>query len=176
MKLRQVAGDPALGARVEAVRDAFVYSDAPLDRAEIAHLRERRATELVPTGEVSAKHSAGGVVDIEYWVQARQIEVGAHDRSVRATSTLIALERLAAGGYIDTTLAADLAEANSFLRRLIDALRVVRIAAHDLTIPARDSRAYAYLARRIELEPTELDAAIERHMSRARSLWASPQP
>ncbi|RLT26143.1 MAG: hypothetical protein DWI48_06770 [Chloroflexi bacterium] len=171
VKLRQVAGDPALGARVEVVRDAFVYSAAPLDRDEIAHLRERQANELVPTGEVSAKHSTGGVVDIEYWVQARQIEVGAHDPSVRTSNTLLALERLAGGGHIEATLATDLAEAYSFLRRLIDALRVVRGNAHDLTIPARDSRAYAYLARRLELDPAALDAALEQHMSRASSLW-----
>ena len=171
VKLRAVAGDPALGAQVEAIRDAFVYSGAPLDRAEVAHLRVRQAAELVPDGEVSAKHSRGGVVDIEYWVQARQIEVGAADATVRTPNTMRALERLAAGGHIDGALAAEIGEAYAFLRRLIDALRVVRGNARDLTIPHADTKAFAYLARRLELEPEALHVAIERHMRCAAALW-----
>lgn len=176
VKLRTVAGDPALGAQVEAVRDAFVYSGAPLDRAEIAHLRARQAAELVPDDEVSAKHSRGGVVDIEYWVQARQIEMGAGDASVRTPNTMRALERLAAGGHVDAALAAEVAEAYAFLRRLIDALRVVRGNARDLTIPHADTKAFAYLARRLELEPDALREAIERHMRCAAALWPAPPP
>ena len=171
VKLRAVAGDARLGAQVEAVRDAFVYSGAPLDRAEMAHLRARQAIELVPAGEVSAKHSRGGVVDIEYWVQARQIECGAADPAVRTPNTLRALERLAAGGHVEPTRAAEIAEAYAFLRRLIDALRVVRGNARDLTIPHSDSKAFAYLARRLELEPEALRAAIARHMECAATLW-----
>ena len=37
----------------------------------------------------------------------------------------------------------------SFLRWLIDSLRVVRGHAKDLTIPSPDSDAFAYLARRL---------------------------
>lgn len=174
VKLRAVAGDPDLGRYVEALRDAFVYSGAPLDRLEIAHLRARQADELVPAGEVSAKHSPGGVVDIEYWVQARQIEVGAADIRVRTPSTLTALERLVDGGHIPTDLGRETAEAYAFLRRLIDALRVVRGHARDLTIPPQDSKAFAYLARRLELDPEALRSAIDRHMASARALWTPP--
>jgi glutamate-ammonia-ligase adenylyltransferase len=172
VKLRAVGGDAALGRAIEAIRDGFVYSGAPIDLDAIAHMRVRQASELVPGSAVSAKHSAGGVVDIEYWVQAQQIQVGADDVGVRATSTLAGLRALAAGGHIDSGRAAELADAYSFLRRLIDALRVVRGDARDLTIPARGSRAFAYLSRRLELEPEALDAAIERHMGCARALWS----
>jgi glutamate-ammonia-ligase adenylyltransferase len=116
------------------------------------------------------------VVDIEYWVQARQIEVGAGDASVRTPNTMRALERLAAGGHVDAALAAEVAEAYAFLRRLIDALRVVRGNARDLTIPHADTKAFAYLARRLELEPDALREAIERHMRCAAALWPAPPP
>jgi glutamate-ammonia-ligase adenylyltransferase len=125
----------------------------------------------VPAGEVSAKHSRGGVVDIEYWVQARQIECGATDPAVRTPNTLHALERLTAGGHVAPAHATEIAEAYAFLRRLIDALRVVRGNARDLTIPHADSKAFAYLARRLELEPEALREAITRHMGCAATLW-----
>ncbi len=177
VKLRPVAGDAGLGARVQAVRDRFVYSGKPLDMADILHLRHRQATELVPHAEVSAKHSRGGVVDIEYFVQARQIEAGAHDPSVRVTGTLDGIARLVAGGYIDLATGAQLTEAYSFLRRLIDGLRVVRGHARDLTIPPRNSQAFEYLARRMRYEPADdLAAAIEVHMRLAGSLWDRATP
>ena len=48
------------------------------------------------------------------------------------------------------------------VRRLIDALRVVRGNAHDLAVPSFGSREFAYLARRLELDPSALDAEIGR--------------
>ena len=172
VKLRPIAGDAALAARVDALRDAFVYSGAPLDHAELRHLRDRQARELVPHGAVSAKHSHGGVVDIEYAVQVRQITAGARDPTVRVTGTLEAIERLHAGGYLAAAPARALAAAYAFLRRLIDALRVVRGHARDLTLPPPDSREFRYLARRLQLEDAgALAAAISSQMAVARSAW-----
>ncbi len=173
VRLRAVAGDPALGADVERLRDRFVYSGAPLDRDEVRHLRERQASELVAEGALNAKYSPGGVVDIEYFVQARQIEAGAADPSVRAPGTLDAIERLAAAGAIERPRAQELVEAYRFLLRLIDALRMVRGNARDLALPPPESRAEAYLARRLELESgAELRAALAECMAIARALWA----
>ena len=172
VKLRHIAGDSALAARVAAIRDRFVYSGAPVDYDDLIHLRARQARELVTAGAVSAKHSAGGVVDIEYRVQAAQIEAGVTDPAVRTPSTLDAIARLAAGGHLDAESARRMAAAYAFLRRLIDALRVVRGHARDLTIPLHDSREFAYLARRLELEPAALAAAIEQEMAVASAVWA----
>ena len=174
VKLRPVGGSTALAARVIEARDAYVYSGLPIDLEDVRHLRGRQRDELVPAGEVSAKYSTGGVVDIEYSVQLRQIEAGASDPSVRVTGTRRALERLVAGGYLDAPTADRLSEAYSFLRRLIDGLRVVRGHARDLTLPPRDSQAFTYLARRMRDEtPEALSAAIEAHMSVARGAWDS---
>jgi glutamate-ammonia-ligase adenylyltransferase len=90
---------------------------------------------------------------------------------VRTPNTLRALECLAARGHVDDALAIEVGEAYAFLRRLIDALRVVRGNARDLTIPHTDTKAFAYLARRLELEPEALRTAIERHMHCAAALW-----
>jgi glutamate-ammonia-ligase adenylyltransferase len=175
VKLRAVAGDRGLGARLERARDRFVYSGRPLDRANILHLRHRQATELVPRGAVNAKYSPGGLVDVEYFVQARQIEAGHADPAVRVTNTGEALWRLAGHGHLPAELGRQLSDCYSFLRRLIDALRVVRGNARDLVIPPADSRPFAYLAHRLQYaEPCELQAAISSWMGVARGLWTDP--
>ncbi len=59
-----------------------------------------------------------------------------------------------------------------FLRRLIDALRVVRGNARDLAVPPADSREFVYLARRLDFETAEeLKTAIESQMAASRALW-----
>lgn len=172
VKLRPIAGDPSLGRKVEQVRDAYVYSGRPLDLENIRYLRHRQATELVPSGTLNAKYSPGGLVDIEYFVQARQILVGSTDVSVRVTNTLDAIDRLTEAGDIQSQQAEDLRLSYRFLRRLIDALRVVRGHARDLTLPAADSREFAYLVRRLQYgSAAQLHQAITEHMAVARRLW-----
>jgi glutamate-ammonia-ligase adenylyltransferase len=177
VRLRPAAGDSELGARIQAVRDAFVYSGRPLDVANILHLRHRQATELVPRGQVNAKYSAGGLVDVEYFVQAMQIAVGAVDRAVRVTSTLDEVQRLVEGGHLSAGRAAELRVTYDLLRRLIDGLRVVRGNAKDLTIPPPDSREFAFLARRLKYpSPLTLQEEISRRMAFARAVWSEPLP
>ena len=173
VRLRRVAGDVGLGRTLEARRDAFVYSGAPLDIAELLHMRERQANELVAAGERNAKYGAGGLVDIEYYVQTLQIIAGATEPSVRAPSTVDAIAALAVTGHVGYDDAVKLPEAYSFLRRLIGALRVVRGNARDLTIPPVGSREFEYLSRRLFYEtPEALATAIDVRMEYALSLWS----
>ena len=173
VRLRRFAGDVGLGRTIEALRDAFVYSGAPLDIAELLHMRERQANELVAAGERNAKHSSGGLVDIEYYVQTLQILAGATEPSVRAPNTVDAIAALAVTGHVGYEDAAKLPEAYSFLRRLIGALRVVRGNARDLTIPPAGSREFEYLSRRLFYEtPEALATAIDVRMEYASSLWS----
>ena len=173
VRLRRFAGDVGLGRTIEALRDAFVYSGAPLDIAELLHMRERQANELVAAGERNAKHSSGGLVDIEYYVQTLQILAGATEPSVRAPNTIAAIAALAVTGHVGYEDAAKLPEAYSFLRRLIGALRVVRGNARDLTIPPAGSREFEYLSRRLFYEtPEALATAIDVRMEYASSLWS----
>jgi glutamate-ammonia-ligase adenylyltransferase len=177
VRLRPIGGEAALVTGILEARDRFVYSDHPLDLANVLHLRQRQATELVPRGEISAKYSAGGSVDVEYFVQSWQIAVGSADTSVRVTNTIEAAGRLAQSRHLDSRLAHEIQETYVFLRRLIDALRMVRGHAKDLTIPSEQSREYAYLARRLKLEsPTDLHDLIDRRMMFAHELWTNAPP
>jgi [glutamine synthetase] adenylyltransferase / [glutamine synthetase]-adenylyl-L-tyrosine phosphorylase len=177
VKLRPVAGDQELGNLVLQSRDAFVYSGIPLDVENILHLRQRQATELVPSGQTSAKHSPGGLVDMEYYVQACQVAVGHLNPGVRVSNTLNAIEQLARDQHLSEERATELSNTYSFLRRLIDALRVVRGHARDLTIPALESREFAYLARRLQYDsPEQLQEAIAAQMGLARKVWDSGIP
>ena len=173
VKLRPIAGDRELGEQIEAVRDAFAYSGAPADRDNIRHLRERQVAETVKPGTINAKLSPGGLVDVEYYIQARQLEVGAAHPEIRTTHTHDAIARLANLGELDAALAQRITESYRFLRRLIDALRVVRGNAKDVTIPPATSREFDYLSRRLGYgSPEGLQRDVEHHMAVARDLWA----
>jgi glutamate-ammonia-ligase adenylyltransferase len=68
---------------------------------------------------------------------------------VRETHTGRALDALAEVGVLSSEHYTQLREALIFLRRLINALRVVRGNARDLTVPSVDSEEFAFLARRL---------------------------
>jgi len=175
VRLRPVAGDEALAARLLEARDGFVFGRQPVDPDDIAGLRRRQVEELVPAGRVDVKYSPGGLVDVEYFVQARQIAAGAADSGVRVPGVLQALDRLEAGGHLEPSEARRVREAYCLLRRLVDALRVVRGHAKDLTLPAQDSRAFSYLARRLGGEsPEALADDVERTMAFTRALEPVP--
>ena len=172
VRMRPVAGDEELGRRVMRIRDSFVYSSEPLDVDDIRRMRRRQAVELVERGAINAKLSPGGMVDIEYYVQAWQITRGGEDRSLRLTNTLDALDALRSGGHIDAELAGKIGESYRFMLGLVDALRVVRGNASDLNIPRPGTREFHHLAHRLSLDPPEmLSRHVEEHMASSRSLW-----
>ncbi len=177
VRLRPVAGADSLSERVTEARDGFVYSGTPLDVENVRHLRGRQADELVQRGALNAKYSRGGLTDVEYFVQAWQVAEGREDESLRVANTLDAIARLADGGYVTRKQAGEMEETYGFLRRLIDALRVVRGHAKDLTVPAVDSREFAYLVRRLRYESAEeLRGAIAQNMAAAERLWEGAVP
>ena len=149
IKLRWVAGDADLGRRVEARRDGYVYSEAPFDLKAAVSLRERQIAELTTPGEIDSKYSRGGLVDVEYTVQTLQLRHGAAVPKLRIPSTLRAIEALRGAGVLGDSAAAQLSEAYRFLRRLIDAQRIVRGHARDLVLPPPDSDEFLFLARRL---------------------------
>ncbi|WP_447973004.1 [protein-PII] uridylyltransferase family protein [Nitrospira sp. Kam-Ns4a] len=180
IKLRFVAGDRALGQQVEALRDAFVYSGEPWDLPAALALRRQQIKELVEPGHVNVKYSPGGLIDIEYLVQYLQIMHGHRLPAVRTPNTLDALRALTETGVLAPDETAALGEAYLFLRGLIDALRIVRGNAKDLVLPAPESDAFIFLARRLgyaasrwEEGAARLAADIARHMERTQALFAA---
>ena len=149
IKLRHVAGDPALGAEVLGVRDTFVWSEEPWDRANALHLRDRQCRELVPAGRFHVKYSTGALVEVEYAAQYLQLEHGRERPRLRTPATLEALDRLGEADLLGPAERAALRAAYLFWRRVADALRMVRGHARDLLLPEPDSEELRFLARRL---------------------------
>jgi len=149
IKLRFVAGNPELGRLVEEHRDGFTYGGAPWDTDLAVHLRQRQARELVKPGEVNLKYSPGGLLDVEYTVQYLQVLHGSTRAELRSPATLIALVRLSEAGLLEASEHDTLWAGYLFLRRAIDALRMVRGEARDLVLPEPGSEDMKFLARRL---------------------------
>ncbi|MBR5705439.1 MAG: hypothetical protein IKX21_05670 [Deltaproteobacteria bacterium] len=171
VRLRPVAGGAELAKEVMALRDAFVYSGAPLDIGEIRRLRARQLAESVTPGAINVKYGAGGLVDLEYFIQALQIRYGHELPELRVTNTAVALNRLQQAGIVGEELAERVRRVYRCLRRLIDALRVVRGNARDLAVPPADSSDFGYLARRLGYTPEELTAELDWSMRCCENLW-----
>jgi [glutamine synthetase] adenylyltransferase / [glutamine synthetase]-adenylyl-L-tyrosine phosphorylase len=149
IKLRWVAGDPELGRRVEAHRDAFSYSGAPWNWADAMELRRRQMLELVKPRQINVKYSAGGIIDVEYAVQYLQLINGAEHPEIRLSNTLDALAGLRRLQIVREADYSTLHDGYLFLRNLIDGLRIVRGDATDLVLPVETSEQFKSLARRL---------------------------
>jgi len=178
IKLRRVAGDETLGQRVEAHRDAFTYSGAEWDSKDALHLRKRQMRELVKPGDINVKYSAGGIVDIEYAVQYLQLMRGKEHESLRLTNTLDALDALHGLNLVSLEDYEILHSAYLFLRRVIDALRIVRGDASDLVLPIEHSEEFKSLARRLNYKDKDrtanaqlLAADLRQHMTTVHDLF-----
>jgi len=172
IKLRHIAGDAALGHRLEDHRDSFVYGGAPWDIPTALDLRKQQLQQLVKPGQVNVKYSQGGVIDIEYAVQYLQVMHGHKRPSLRTPNTLQALAALVEAGLVTRTDGESLRKAYVFTRTLIDGLRMVRGNAKDLVLPPPDSEEFIFLARRVgyatddwQAGARHLQSDIERHMA-----------
>ena len=178
IKLRSVAGDAALGKQVEAHRDRYVYSGEPWDLAIALDLRRQQLKQLVERGTVNVKHSAGGVVDIEYAIQYLQLMHGHRHKSLRTPNSMQALSALVECGIVTKQDGEQLRKAYLFIRMLIDGLRMVRGNAKDLVLPPADSDEFIFLARRVgyttddwQAGARHLQTDIEEHMGRTREFF-----
>lgn len=150
VKLRPIAGDTELGKKIVQVRDKMIYTGQPFDVTAMRGMRERQIRQLVKAGTLNAKLSLGGLVDCEYFVQGLQITYGHLSEDLRSTNTREALKSLEQAKIIPPLNRIALRDSYRFLRRLIDALRMVRGDARDLTIPDPDSKEFEFLARRLD--------------------------
>ena len=180
IKLRAVDWSRMLGGKVERLRDRFVYSGAPWDLNAALELRRRQIRELVAPGTVNVKQSPGGIIDIEYAVQYLQIMHGGKHPALRTPSTLAALDALRRRRLLPRTEETALRRAYCFLRRLIDALRIVRGNARDLVLPVVGSEEFTFLARRMgyhapqwKTAAAHLQRDIDRHMVRTHKFFTA---
>jgi glutamate-ammonia-ligase adenylyltransferase len=149
VKMRPIAGDETLGRDLCLLRDEFVYNGLPFDVTAMRAMRERQERHLVTAGKFNAKYSPGGLVDVEYLIQGLQINHGAADPSLRLTNIRAAMAALNEAGILSGEDYTKLHKAHTFLRWLIDSMRMVRGNAKDVDIPAYGSEEFAFLARRL---------------------------
>ncbi|HEV3171949.1 MAG TPA: bifunctional [glutamine synthetase] adenylyltransferase/[glutamine synthetase]-adenylyl-L-tyrosine phosphorylase, partial [Actinocrinis sp.] len=138
LKARPVAGDVALGAEYVAMttplvwsavaRDNFVDDVQAMRRRVVSHATDslRRAPGSVAVDR-ELKLGPGGLRDVEFAVQLLQLVHGRGDETLRARSTLDALDALAKGGYVGREDAAHLAEAYRFLRAVEHRIQLFRL-------------------------------------------------
>ncbi len=165
VKLRPITGDPALGEKLISLRDKFLYEGPPFDFASMRAMRERQVRQLISTGEFNAKLSPGGLVDIEYLVQAKQITHGLRHAGLRVTNTRLAMEEMRRVGVLSDVDHVALRDAYGFFRRLINGLRMVRGDARDLTVSGWSADDFHFLARRLGYgsSPLRLQREIAHH-------------
>lgn len=146
IKARPCAGDLAAGARFQATLRPFVWR-RHLDFAAIrdAHemiLRIRAHKGLVagPSGQVALdglnlKLGPGGIREIEFFTQTRQLIAGGRDPGLRAPDTVGALAALAAKGWVPEAVAAELTAQYRAHREVEHRLQMVQ-DAQTQTLPA----------------------------------------
>jgi glutamate-ammonia-ligase adenylyltransferase len=173
LRARHVAGDADLGRRFELNAADLAYPpDGPtLDRvAEVRRMRERIERERVKPPEAARFHfklGRGSLADVQFAVELSLMRFGGQHPEVRSRRTLEAIERLAAGGHLEDTVARDLAEAFVFLSDVKNALEMDR-RVHAEAIPAGPGE-QTVLARRLGFEEYPRQAFLERYLHVTRS-------
>jgi glutamate-ammonia-ligase adenylyltransferase len=150
IRLRPICGSAEFGERLLMLRDQYVFTEYGFDVSAMRAMRERQMRHLVAGGSLNVKFSAGGLADLEYLVQGLQIRFGLQHPSLRTPSIRTAIQELHQLGILSESQFLQLKDAHNFLRKVIDALRVVRGNAKDVTVPASHTPEFSYLARRLK--------------------------
>jgi glutamate-ammonia-ligase adenylyltransferase len=154
LKARPAAGDASLGREYYQATREFVWNAVESDNfVEDAQAMRRRVEEHVPPAEADRqlKLGRGGLRDVEFTVQLLQLVHGRSDPSIRAATTLAALDALRDGGYVGRAAAGRLAECYRLIRVLEHRLQLYRLKRTHLmpTAPADLLR----LARAARVQP-----------------------
>jgi glutamate-ammonia-ligase adenylyltransferase len=151
-RARFCAGDSAIGARFEGIRNAVLCQQRsePELKAEVLKMRARMH-DAYPnrTALFDLKQDAGGMIDIEFIVQYLVLRHAAAYPQLTANAGNIALLRMSAElGLIDAALAASVG----------DAYRAMRRRQHQLRLQGQDNA---------RIEP----ALVARHAASVVQLW-----
>lgn len=124
IRARACAGDMGLGQSFLQAIEPFVWRRA-LDfgafeviRAIGQKVRDHYASRQRFGPGFDLKRGRGGIREVEFFAQARQLVHGGRDPLLRPAATLDAIAALERGGHMEPELAADLAEAYRRLRTI----------------------------------------------------------
>ena len=144
IKARYCAGSKSLAVKFLAALYPFVwrkYLDfAAIEDAHSIRIRYQRKIELKTISSIlghDIKLGLGGIRDIEFFTQTRQLIVGGRDPDLQVPETLIALVKLAEKGWVSTDTSKKLAEHYRFLRKVEHLLQMVN-DAQTHTLPQTD--------------------------------------
>ena len=130
-RARVLFGSPRARRELEAVLAEVLH--APRDKAElrkaVLEMRAEMAKHKQPGGELDAKLSRGGLVDIEFLVHYLQLNGAAADGSALADTVPAALDpdlKIAIGGLVEAgLLPADIAAPHALMTRMLVAGRLL---------------------------------------------------
>ncbi|HTY16233.1 MAG TPA: hypothetical protein VMH82_00755 [Myxococcota bacterium] len=169
MKARPVAGDLALGWRAVRAIDPMIYR-ASMDYAGVRRIRalqERVGRERGGDAEsFDVKLDPGGIRDVEFLTQARQLLHGGRIPQLRDRSTQRALTRLAEVKLLPAESARALLGAYRFLRRVENRLQMEN-EGQVHRVPQRPA-ARQRLARAMGFEGDDAVARFEAALARER--------
>ncbi|MFT5395999.1 MAG: glutamate-ammonia-ligase adenylyltransferase [Gammaproteobacteria bacterium] len=124
---RYVAGSKELGAEMVTRLKPFVYhkSLSAEDIERFFKIKRDMSAQREKEGHWNIKLGAGGIRDIEFFVQMLQIINGGHQPELQITSTVELLKKLNHFGFINNEEVTALRESYIFLRRLENRLQMI---------------------------------------------------
>lgn len=150
LRLRPVCGNTDFCSTIMEERDRILFQGPPISAKNTLEMRHKQQETLVEPGKRNAKFSPGGLIDVEYSVQFLQLAHGREHANLRVPNTVQALEHLLELGLLTPSDFQQLFNGYAFLRRLINALRMVRGSARDLEIPDYGTAQFSFLAKRMD--------------------------
>ena len=172
IKARFVAGDARLGEAFMSMVSPFVYR-RNVDSEVLESIRRNkrsieRKAEIQNQSHSNVKLGIGGIRDIEFLVQALQLQLGGRNPLVRTPNTLDAISRLRHAGALTPSEAAELGDAYVFLRNIEHRLQIL-YELQTQTMPV-DPPERRLLARRMGFPDAQsFDAEYDRRTARVRS-------
>lgn len=131
IKARPCAGDLAAGARILDEISPFVWRKY-LDFAAIADVQAmkqqvhayRGHTEIAVEGH-NIKLGRGGIREVEFFAQTQQLIAGGRNPELRNRETLLTLDKLAEGGWVEKKTRDEMRDAYLFLRSVEHRLQMM---------------------------------------------------
>ncbi|MBM9594147.1 [protein-PII] uridylyltransferase family protein [Roseitranquillus sediminis] len=131
IKARPAAGDLEAGGRfIDALRPFVWRRHLDFVAIQEAHamrlrIREHKGQHGQALEQRNVKLCPGGIREIEFFTQTRQLIAGGRDPSLRVRGTQAALDRLAAAGWVSESDAGQLKRDYAFLREIEHRLQMV---------------------------------------------------
>jgi glutamate-ammonia-ligase adenylyltransferase len=184
IKARPCAGDLVRGQAFLNELRPFVWRRS-LDYAAIAdigaikrQIHVHKVDERLVAPGHNLKLGAGGIREIEFFVQTQQLILGGRDRGLRSPRTLDALQALAAAGHVAADAASDLTDAYVRLRGWEHRVQMIEDEqTHTLPQAAPARKAVAALSGLADLKrfDREVSAVLGRVNARYAALFAEDE-